>query len=208
VVHTHSQSNETTASINSCPPCENEHCRELLLTSIESQILFSSKIHHPVSISNSLPPPEFDLSSSDHESLEKSPQHSSEEGACLDDSPELSRAVKQLTSQELSVFLKVPTPLSKKVAPRKKARVLTSQENLQLLEQKEKEKQELIEQKEHRKREREEKRKQKEFKKQQKVLERQQKAQQREEKRQKESAKQQRQAAKRPKVQPRKNGQL
>lgn len=163
------------------------------------------KIHHPVSISNSLSPPEFDLSSSDHESLEKSPQHSSEEGACLDDSPELSRAVKQLTSQELSVFLKVPTPLSKKVAPRKKARVLTSLENLQLLEQKEKEKQELIEQKEHRKREREEKRKQKELKKQQKVLERQQKAQQREEaKRQKESAKQQRQAAKRPKVQPRK----
>lgn len=136
------------------------------------------KIHHPASISNSLSPPEFDLSSSDHESLEKSPQHSSEEGACLDDSPELCRAVKQLTSQELSVFLKVPTPLSKKVAPRKKARVLTSLENLQLLEQKEKEKQELIEQKEHRKREKE-KRKQKELKRQQKVLERQQKAQQR-----------------------------
>ena len=135
------------------------------------------KIHHPESAQKSHPPV-FDLSSA--ESVEKPPtllQHS-DKSLCPRTTPELNADVKQLTNDELSEFLKVPTPLSKKVAPRKKARVLTSLENIQLLEEKEREKQEIIDQKEKRKQEREEKRRQKELEKQRKALVKQQKGQQ------------------------------
>ena len=135
------------------------------------------KIHHPESAQKSHPPV-FDLSSA--ESVEKPPtllQHS-DKSLCPRTTPELNADVKQLTNDELSEFLKVPTPLSKKVAPRKKARVLTSLENIRLLEEKEREKQEIIDQKEKRKQEREEKRRQKELEKQRKALVKQQKGQQ------------------------------
>ena len=135
------------------------------------------KIHHPESAQKSHPPV-FDLSSA--EPVEKPPtllQHS-DKSLCPRTTPELNADVKQLTNDELSEFLKVPTPLSKKVAPRKKARVLTSLENIRLLEEKEREKQEIIDQKEKRKQEREEKRRQKELEKQRKALVKQQKGQQ------------------------------